>query len=86
MTCCTSHDSHDKQLGNVPGVSVQVRHGNPEQKQKYLPKVLSETVNTVSYAFFLRKHCIMLSLLTSNHFASNVLGNDFINLFYLSQS
>jgi isovaleryl-CoA dehydrogenase len=41
MTCCTSHDSHDKQLGNVPGVSVQVRHGNPEQKQKYLPKLIS---------------------------------------------
>jgi isovaleryl-CoA dehydrogenase len=28
-------------LGNVPGVSVQVRHGNPEQKQKYLPKLIS---------------------------------------------
>jgi len=78
MTCCASHDSHDEQFGNVPRVSVQVRHGNPEQKHKYLPKVLSETVIT---------YCLMLSLLISNHFASNVLGDDdFVNLCYLFQS
>ncbi|CAL4903095.1 unnamed protein product [Urochloa decumbens] len=30
-------------------INQLVRHGNPEQKQKYLPKVRSQTVNTVSF-------------------------------------